>query len=172
MNPRSDSPRYREVQRWSDVSLVMIIIGVVAAVQWWGFLRRVFLDQSLGFNPAADWLIIALWLVLGVGLPLLAFWLRMVVEVYPDRIVINYRPLVTRTIPMLTIISVEPRVYGQLPGAANWGAAAEDGSQTFNISAPTAVQVLLRDRTRLLIGTHTPDRLAAAIASARYDVKK
>lgn len=172
MNPRQDPPRYREVQRWSDVSLVMIIVGAVAAVQWWGFFRLVFLDQSMGFNPVTEWVVIILWLLLGIGLPLLAYGLRMVVEVYPDRIVINYRPLVSRTIPMLTVVSVEPRVYGQLPGVASWGARAEDDSQTYNISAPTAVRILLRDRTRLLIGTHTPDRLAAAIAAARYDVQK
>jgi hypothetical protein len=172
MNPKREPPRYREIQRWSDVWLVMVLVTAVAAVQWWGFIQQVILGQSLGLGRASEWLMIGMWLVFGVGLPLLAYWLRMVVEVYPDRIIITYRPLSARTVLMLNVVSVEPRVYGQVPGIANWGARSEDNSQTFNISAPTAVQVMLRDRTRLLIGTHTPDRLAAAIAAARYDVKK
>lgn len=172
MNHRSDPPRYREIQRWSDVSLVLIIVMAVAAVQWWGFIQNVLAKDMIVVNTASDWLSIILWLAFGLGLPLLAFWLRMVVEVYPDRIVIDYRPLPVQTILMMNVVSVEPRVYGPTPALGGWGGLSHDNTRNFNVSGTTSVQLLLRDRTRLLIGTRAPDRLAAAIASARYDVKK
>lgn len=172
MKQPHDPPRYREIQRWSDISLVMVIVLGIAAVQWWGFIRQVILSQPAGIQGTADWLITVLWVVLGIGLPVLAFWLRMVVEVYPDRIVIHYRPLAPQTIRLFDVASVEPRVYGQVPGVGAWGAPVPNGARVFNISAQTAVQVILRGRMRLLIGTRTPDRLAEAIYAARYDIQK
>lgn len=172
MNRESDPPRYREIQRWSDVWLVMVIVMAVAAIQWWSMIQQ-FVHGGLSRpDTATGWLMIILWLALGVGLPILAFWLRLVVEVYPDKIVINYRPFAARTVIMPNVISVEPRVFGPVPAFSGWGGHGQDNIRAYNVSGPTSVQLILRDRSRLLIGTHSPDRLAAAIAAARFDVRK
>ncbi len=170
MNHRADPPRYREIQRWSDVWLVMVVVVAIAAVQWWWFIQQVVIGQTFGLNAVSDWIMLVMWLAFGVGLPLLAYWLRMVVEVYPDRVVIDYRPLRMQTILMLNVVTVEPRVLDPQPAWGGWGVQGEAGNRIYNVSGKTAVQLILRDRSRVFIGTHSADRLAAAIVAARYDI--
>lgn len=152
--------------------MVMVIVAAVAVVQWWGFIKQMSLGVPISSYMAADWFLVIMWLAFGVGLPVLAFWLRMVVEVYPDKIVINYRPLPAQTIHMLNVVTVEPRIFSQVPAFSGWPTRGPENVRSFNVSARTSVQLVLRDRTRLSIGTHAPDQLAAAISAARYDVKK
>ena len=172
MNQKSASPRYREIQRWSDVWVVMVIVASVAVVLWFAFIKQMALGVPISSYMAADWLLVIMWLAFGVGLPVLAYWLRMVVEVYPDKIVIDYRPLPAKTILMLNVVTVEPRVFSALPAFAGWPRRGSEEMRHFNVSARTSLQLVLRDRTRLSIGTHAPDQLAAAISAARNDVKK
>ncbi|MEZ4518090.1 MAG: DUF6141 family protein [Chloroflexota bacterium] len=170
MNRKNDRPRYREIQRWSDVWLVLVAVVVIAATQWWWFIQQVLLEHTWGDHPTTDWLMLFMWLALGIGLPLFIYWLRMIVEVYPDRVVIDYRPLFQRKIILVNVVSVEPRVLGPQPQFSGWGVSSDSGSQTYNISGQAAVQLILRDRSSVVIGTRSADRLAAAILAARYDV--
>ena len=70
-----DSPTrlntFREVQRMNSVLWVMLIVYVVAALMWWGFVSQIILGEPWGSDPAPDWLIWILWLGIGIGLPIL-----------------------------------------------------------------------------------------------------
>lgn len=151
--------------------MVMVIVVALAAMQWWSFIKQMSLGLPISSYAAADWFQVIMWLAFGVGLPVLAYWLRMVVEVYPDKIVIEYRPLPVQTILMHNVATVEPRIIGRHPALSSLFQRGPDHMRSFNVSAPTSVQLLLRDRSRVLIGTFSPAQLAAAIAAARYDVK-
>ena len=71
---------------------------MVAALAWWTFVQQIVMGKPLGEDPAPDWGVWVLWVVIGLGLPLLFFFIRLVLEVTPDAVIIRYRPVTRRTI--------------------------------------------------------------------------
>ncbi|HID51899.1 MAG TPA: hypothetical protein EYP41_07680 [Anaerolineae bacterium] len=58
---------FREVQYIRRVWWVMLLVGGIAALMWWGFWQQIILGQPWGNNPAPDWMMWLLWLFIGLG---------------------------------------------------------------------------------------------------------
>ncbi len=163
---------FREVQRWRDVWWVMLLVFGLAALQWWIVLSQVVGGVPVGNNPASDGMAFLFALIFGLGLPLFFVWLHMVVEVWPDAVVVRYRPFVNRRVPIGQIRHVEPRVYGPLREYGGWGIRGWGGRVAYNVSGNTGVELTLVDGRRVLLGTQRAAELAEAIYIAHSGIKK
>lgn len=154
---------FREVQRWRDVSWVMLLVFGLAALQWWIFLVQVVRGNPVGNNPGSNTIVVLTWLIFGIGFPLFFLWLRMVVEVTSDAVIIRYKPFVNRRIPVNQILRLEPRVYRPLSEFGGWGIRGWNDRVAYNVSGNTGVDITLVDGRHVMIGTQKAAELAGAI---------
>ena len=146
---------------------IWLLIGLVAALQWWGFVQQIVLGQPWGDNPAPDWMMVLLWLLIGIGLPLFFVYLKLVITVTDEAIVIHYRPLTRRTIQIADVAHVEARTYSPLREYGGWGIRGMGSKRAYNVSGDRGVELTLEDGRKVLIGSQRADALADAIAAAR-----
>lgn len=157
------NPFFYEEQRITQKWLHLIIFGI-AALMWYGAFQQIILGIPFGNNPGPDWLVILMWLLIGIGLPI--FWLRfrLILAVYDDHIVVRFPPIFTRRIPIADIYQVEVRDYRPVREYGGWGLRGGFGhGKAYNMNGNHGVQLSMKDGERILLGTQRPDDLADAI---------
>jgi hypothetical protein len=158
--------RFREEQAFRQW-WIMLLIGLVAALQWWGFVQQIVLGQPWGSNPAPDWMMVLLWLLIGIGLPAFLVGLRLIVTVTDEAIDVHYRPLTRRTIGIADVALVRARTYSPLREYGGWGIRGMGSNRAYSVSGDRGVELTLVDGRKVLIGSQRADALADAIAAAR-----
>ena len=156
---------FREVQRFRDVWWVMALVFGVAALQWYIFLGQIVVGAPVGNNPASDGVVLFVWLLAGVGLPVLFLLLRLEVEVSPNAVTIRFAPLFIRVIDQREIAGAEPVTYRPLGEFGGWGVRGWGARVAYNVRGNQGVELTLTDGRRVLIGTRRATDLAAAIAA-------
>lgn len=158
---------FKEVQRFRDVWWIMVLVFGLAALQWWIFLGQIIGGIPMGNNPAPDAVVLFIWLLGGVGLPVLFLLLGLEVEVSPNAVIIRFTPLFTRVIEKREITYVEALTYQPLRQFGGWGIRGWGGRVAYNVRGNQGVELTLYDGRRVLIGTQRAAELAAAIAALR-----
>lgn len=158
---------YREDQHFRQWWLWVIVAGVAAAA-WWGFIQQILIGRQFGDNPAPDWGVWLLWVVIGVGLPLVFARVKLVLEVTQQEVLIRFSPLSTRVIRLDEIDRLEVRRYSAIREYGGWGIKGWSRSKTaYNVSGDRGVDLTLRDGRRVLLGSQRADELARTIEAQR-----
>jgi hypothetical protein len=146
----------------------MLVVGLVAAATWVGFVQQIILGRPFGDNPGPDWSVWLLWLGFGIAFPL-AFWtMRLIVEISPETLSIRYVPLLRRSLPLAAIRQVEARRYNPLLEYGGWGIRGwRRGRMMYSIGGNQCVEIELQDGTFLAVGSRCAEALAAAIQRLR-----
>ena len=163
---QTTSVRFHEEQPFRQPWLWLLILGL-AALQWWGFVQQIVLGQPWGTNPAPDWMMVLLWLLIGIGMPLFFLYLRLIVTVTDEAINICFRPLTRRTIAIADITHFEARSYAPLREYGGWGIRGWGGKRAYNVSGKRGVELTLADGRKVMIGSLRADELAEAVAVAQ-----
>jgi hypothetical protein len=158
--------RFREEQAFRKL-WIWLLIGGIAALQWWGFIQQILLGQPWGDNPSPDWMMVLFWLVFGIGFPIFFLYLRLIVTVTDQAIEIYFRPLTRRTIPFAEIAKVEARTYAALGEFGGWGIRGLGSKRAYNVSGNQGVELILTDGRKVMIGSQQADKLALAIDTAK-----
>jgi hypothetical protein len=162
----SNDPVFREVQWMRRVWWAMLLVGGIALFTWYSFVQQIVLGHLVGTNPGPDWAIAIIWLLAGVGLPLFLLSMRLIVEVYPDRVSIRYVPLLWRQIPFSEIACVQARTYRPILEYGGWGIKGwSRGHIAYNVRGNRGVELKLRDGRRVMIGSQRADELEAALGA-------
>ena len=157
---------FREVQRFKQPWLWIIIYGI-AALAWYGFVQQIIFGRPFGSNPAPDWMMWLLLLLIGVGLPWFFHSLRLIVEVREDCIYIRYAPLTTRRIPFVDVVRFEARTYEPVREYGGWGIMGWSHKRVaYNVSGNEGVELELVSGQRVMIGSQRSQELAAAIRAS------
>lgn len=156
---------FREVQYMRHVWWVMLLVVGLAALMWWGFIQQIIFGEPWGTNPAPDWMMWLLLMIVGIGLPLAFYWMRLIVEVMDDSVSIRYVPLTKRTIPLADIEQVEALTYKPLQEFGGWGVRGRSNRRAYNVSGNRGVELTLRDGRTIMIGSQKAEELALAIVS-------
>jgi hypothetical protein len=165
--PPAGPPIYSEVQRFRQWWVWTLVSGA-AALAWWAFIRQIVLGQPLGDNPSPDWGVWLLWVFIGIGLPSLFFLLRLVLEVTSDGIVIRFRPLHRRIIPLAEVREFQVRQYSAVKEYGGWGIKGWSQQKVaYNVSGNEGVELTLRDGRRVMLGSQRASELAQALESAK-----
>ena len=130
--PNPGRALFREEQRFTQWWLWVLVI-LPAGLAWWPFVQQVIGGQPVGQHPAPYWLVWVIWLVIGIGLPLLFGRVSMVVEVFDDAVLVRYRPFARRTITLAEIERAEAAPLQPRQGVRRLGRQGlvqdEDGVQ-------------------------------------------
>jgi hypothetical protein len=155
---------FHEVQRprqwWIWLLVALSLLG-----SWLLFAEQIILGAELGENPAPDFVVWIIWLVLGVALPLLFALLKLEVDVLAEgRLRVRFFPFFTKTILPKTITKSYARVYHPIWEYGGWGIRwSIRNGWAYNIRGDQGVQLQFTDGKKLLIGSQRPGELAAAI---------
>lgn len=162
-----EQPLFREAQYFRRVWWVMLLVLGIGALMWWGLFQQIVLRQPWGTNPAPDWAMWGFWLLFGIGLPLLFWTMGLIVEIYPNRILLRYVPLSQRSINLDTIDSINIRTYQPIRQFGGWGIRGAAENRAYTVSGNQGVEVTTKDGHRILIGSQNPQELALAIEAQR-----
>lgn len=158
---------YREEQNFGW--WVYALLGLMAAI---GVLAAFSVRPTEPIDPSGLKVEIPLVLAVGLILPsvLVAGVLRMTTEVVPSQLSVwfGWIPTYRRVVPVGEISSLEVVRYRPIRECGGWGIrTGPEGERVLNARGDRGVRILLRDGTRLLIGSQRPDELARALEEAR-----
>ena len=161
---------FREEQRFSQW-WVWLLVAVVAAAAWWPFIQQIVLAKPFGEDPAPDWGVWLITMVMGLGLPLLFGSIRLRIEVTAEQVVIRYRPFIRRSIRLADIEQAAARAYHPVKEYGGWGLKGWSlRNIAYNVSGHQGVQLVLKDGRRILLGSQRAEELARVIELQRARV--
>lgn len=159
----SERVRFEEHQQFRGKWMwLFVILG--ALPMWIIFGIQVVGGRPIGDNPAPDWALWLFFLLLGVGLPLLFWWMRLRVVVDETSLRIRFRPFREKVIAHDDIQAGEEVTYSPIGEYGGWGLRYRPGfGWAYNVSGKQGVVVTLKDGTRMLIGSQRAHELATAL---------
>ena len=158
--------RYHEEQYFRQW-WVQLTIWLTAGLSWWGFYEQIVRGRPWGSNPGPDWLVWGMWLVFGIGFPLLFYRMSLVYEVDGSAVTVRFWPLLTRHIPLADIQQVRARTYQPIREYGGWGIRGWGSRRAYNVSGDQGVQLILTDGSNILLGSQQAQQLALAIETAQ-----
>lgn len=165
MSTADRSKDYVEVQRVRQ-AWIWAVVALIAGGAWFFFIRQVIFSKPTGAPPAPDWV---LWVVLvlgGVGLPLLAAYIKLVITVDDRGIHVRYRPFMSITIAFTELESCDARSYRPISEYLGWGIRWSPWrGWALTAAGSDGLQCELSDGRQFLIGTKNPKELLAAVRS-------
>ena len=175
MNSTFNKPEiiFKEEQRFRQLWLWVFVI-LASVIPWLGLIIQVILGQKLGNNPAPDWIIILMWLVFGVGLPLFFYSIRLITEVHRDGIHIRFFPFHRKfkIFQYAEIESFATRQYKPIREYGGWGIRYGLGGTAYNVYGNKGVQLVLKSKKKILIGTQRPEEFYQAIVKGASKIAK
>ncbi|AKB18286.1 MULTISPECIES: DUF6141 family protein [unclassified Methanosarcina] len=161
---------FREVQKMDQV-WVRLVVGVPAFVSWYGAYQQLFLRRPFGNNPAPDWMMLGLLLVLGVLFPFFFYSLKMITEVRKDGLYVRFFPLhfSFRFFPLAIIQSYEVMTYSPIRDYGGWGIRYGLKGTAYNAKGNRGVLFEFEEGgkvKKLMIGSQVPEKLSEAINRA------
>ncbi|MCK4412249.1 MAG: hypothetical protein KAY32_01765 [Candidatus Eisenbacteria sp.] len=159
---------FREVQRFRQPWLWALVL-TTPAILLYAIVQQLVFGRPFGNNPSSDELLIAMGILLGAGLPLLFLSARLVTEVRAEGLHLRFHPFhrAGRRIAPEEIVSCEARSYSAIREYGGWGIRSGLHGKAYNVHGDQGVQLILRDGTRLLVGSQRAEELAAQINALR-----
>lgn len=166
----SSGPVYREVQYYRELPPFTLLTVVGALFGWFLIIWVGVLGHPLGKLALSTWLALAIGLPLGVLIPLVYGRLRMVTEVFTDRLVVNNGMSARASLPFAKITNVEVRTDNihEDFNIRNVGTLSAT-RLAYTVTTDNGVQLTLEDGRQFLIGSKDPTALNEAISKTRQN---
>jgi len=145
---------FKEEQRFKQWWIILIVLSA-SAFPWFGLIYQIILGHKFGNNPAPDWMIILIWLLLGIGFPLFFLSPRLITEVKEDGIYIKFFPfhLKYKFISFNEIESFKEREYSPIREYGGWGIRYGLSGKAYNVYGNKGLQLVLNNKKKILIGS-------------------
>jgi len=165
--PINDTILFNETQRYPP-AWVFAIALILVAFAWYVFISQVLIGHPFGARPASNLTVWIIFLIAGVGLPLLFFVMKLVVTVSRRSIYIRFIPFLRKEIPLSDVKACKVRTYRPIMEFGGWGIRWASGNRwAYTMSGSAGVQLELLSGKRILIGSRRPDELLTAVNAAR-----
>lgn len=167
----SSVPMYREVQPYRELPPFTLLTGVGTLFGWFLIIWVALLERPLGALTLPSWLAWVIGLSFGVLLPLAYMRMRMVTEVYADRLLLNNGVSGRVVFPVADIAEIELRT-GNIHEDYNVRNVGTIRSTriAYTVTSTDGVQLVLVDGRQFLIGSKNPQELNEAVLKAWQDV--
>jgi hypothetical protein len=164
--PTTADALFREQQRPRQ-PWILALVGFIALLSVTAFVWQIALGRPWGTNPAPDAVVWIVFVLFGLGLPAFFLFTCLTTEVRPDALVLVYRPLRRRSIPLADVRRAEAVTYRPLLDYGGWGLRWWPGSGwAWSVSGNRGVRLELADGKRLLVGSLRADELQDALRRA------
>lgn len=157
---------YVERQRVTS-AWIWVIVLAATGFAWWAFVQQIVFHAPLGNQPAPDWAVWGLFLILGLGLPTLIASMSLRVIVSRDFVDVWLFPIVWQRLEIADIRSCTAREYRPLREYGGWGLRWSPNGIAYSLRGNQGVQLELSSGKRILIGSQHADELADAIKRQR-----
>lgn len=157
---------FREVQRFRQWWVLLLVL-LVAAISWYGFIQQIVLKKPFGNNPAPDSVMIIILAIFGILFPLLFYSLKLVTEIRYDGLYVKFFPLQfhSKKISYGDIKNYEVRTYSALKEYGGYGIRFGARGKAYNVYGNKGIQLEFQDGKQLLIGTQRPEEFVSALSS-------
>lgn len=155
--------RFREEQRFRQRWLLLIAAFPVA-VAWVAFWQQIVTGQAFGSQPAPDWVVVAIFVAAGLGIPLAVWLLRLETVVDDRRLRVRFPPFRARRVALDAVLDARPTTIRPMSQWGGYGYRRKlSGDVAFLVHGRDAVEVATGGGGTLVVGTQRPDELAAAL---------
>ena len=150
-------PLFREVQHFSQWWMRLLMFFPVAIVLFGGYVRFV-LNQPFGHigpKPAPLWLDSMMFLLIGFGIPLLYYSMKLVIEVFPEGFYFRFYPFHWHwhRIAMTDIQKVTAKTYRPILEYGGWGIRYGVSGKAYNVSGNQGVLIEFNEGKKILFGS-------------------
>jgi len=155
MNKNRYSKTYfKEEQRFKQWWIILIVLSA-SVFPWIGLIYQIILGHKFGNNPAPDWMIILIWLLFGIGFPLLFLSTKLITEVKKDGIYIKFFPfhLKYKFFSSDEIESFKDREYRPIREYGGWGIRYGLSGKAYNVYGNKGLQLVMKNDKKILIGS-------------------
>lgn len=166
-------PIFEERQKmdmlWLRIAGAVPLVAAVA-IFGWGIYRQIITGQPWGNKPMSDTalILIAIFAVASASAITVAlFAVQMRTLVYPNRVVLRYRPFKTRVTLASEISAASSATYRPIRDFGGWGVrrSIRRNAWIYSMTGDQAVDLTLDGDIHLFIGTRRPVELESAIRS-------
>lgn len=147
--------------RFAAFVVVLLALGVWAAAAW------VWLAPEPMLRPPEQTGVLIIWFFVGVLLPILAWISHLEVRVDDRTIRLRLFPFWARRIRLDEITDCAPRQYQPIREYGGWGVRFWSSGWAYSMHGRQGVQLKLRDKSPVMIGSDDPAPLADAINTRR-----
>ena len=155
---------YTETQKFRQ-TWIKALIFIITAIAWYAFIQQILMGKSFGDQPSPDLMIIIIFIVIGLGLPLMFYYLKMVTIVNDREILIRFIPFYKKPIRMENIKSWQVRQYRPFRDYGGWGIRwSPTNGMAYIVSGNKGVQLVLINNKKVLIGSDKPEELAKYVS--------
>jgi hypothetical protein len=164
---RNSETYFKEEQKFRQPWMIIIVI-IVSILPWIGLFQQIILGHKFGNHPAPNWMIHLIWLLFGIGFPIFFYSLKLITEVHNDGIYIRFFPLHRKfkIYPYTEIEKYEIRTYRPIYEYGGWGIRFGHSGKAYNVSGNKGIQLLFKNKKKLLIGSLKAEEFYRAIQKA------
>lgn len=159
-----ESVLFTETQRFRQTWLWGLLLGSLA-VTTWGVIQQVILGIPWGTRPAPDWVLVLIWMVM-----VLINWgmaiARLDIVLSTQSVYFRFFPFhqTKREIAWADVLYVGRRRYAPIREFGGYGIRWGAGGKAFNTGGNQGLQLVLKNRKRLLLGIRNTEGLDTALA--------
>ncbi len=160
----SNSSIYREVQKFNQF-WIWVLVLLPAAMAWYGAIEQLVYGRPYGDNPTSNEGMFAIWLGIGVLLPLFIMSIRLVIDVRNDGIHIKFFPihLSFKHYSFETIAAYSVITYRPILDYGGWGIRYGSKGKAYNIRGNRGLLIEFKEGKHLMLGSQEPEILKMAI---------
>ena len=170
-SPPADPPRFREVQRFTQVWLWALLLPATlgpAALLLYGMIQQLAFGRPWGNKPMSDaalWIFGPAMIALCLGVLILLAASRLITEVRDGGLFIRFVPfhLCFHRIPLDNVTDCRTVTYRPIAEYGGWGIRLTLKGKAYNVRGHRGVRLDFTNNRHLLIGSQRPEELEAAI---------
>ncbi|MDP7357629.1 MAG: DUF6141 family protein [Pseudomonadales bacterium] len=154
----AERQRFRQWWIW-----LLVLIGPVVSL--WAIFQQLVMGSPFGNNPAPDYVLVVLVIIVGGGLPLFMYSTGLDTEVRDCGVCIRFRPFHRKWVVFGfgSIQKAEACTYSPLRDYGGWGIRYGRKGKAYNVSGNKGVMLVLSDGKSVLIGSGNHEILCSAI---------
>ena len=146
---------------------VWLITFALTAFMWYSAIMQLIFNKPVGTNPGSDSFMLIFWILFGILFPLFIITFDLLITVDNDKIYISStnRIIFNRTILLNDIEEVSIKTYNPFAEYGGWGNRGFKKNKAYTIDGNKGLMLLLKDGSKVLIGTKKPDEFLQAVKS-------
>lgn len=161
MTPFSETQYFRQKWLWA-------IIIFFPAFSLYGIYEQIIMGNPIGDKPISDTGLIWFTVLIGVGLPILFYNIRLKTRVSKEGLHYQFFPihLRERLITFEDIESFKARKYSPLKEFGGWGIRFGFEGKAYNVSGEEGLQLVLKNERKVLFGSQKAKEFEKAMKKA------